>query len=369
MAEYGTFISGMTTGGVTYDLLDHREARQSYNGQIPTYSSSLSIALTQDLARFGLNEKSQLTAVFLNTYNSFHGSGPNSTIVNRLSVYLPFFDERVIAQAGIYQIANMFYGRIIGPNSAAGALGPQSSLLFQTGAQGFRPTSAADLRLYSLDRRLYTHLGVFRSISANGALFDAEENSSGLELSVPNGKIAFIDEIGYRVEAAPNHKRIWLRAGAIYNTSDYAVWGNPGETANNLGFYALADFQLTQSDLARPHLGWYINARYNAAREEVNAYSSDVSLTLYKIGTFEQRSKDLFSVGVLRNNVSEPFRRSLVNAGLEPVKAATSYSASYTMNLRRGLYLQTGLTYTDNPTIVPSRPGALNLQATLSASL
>ncbi len=144
---------------------------------------------------------------------------------------------------------------MLGNNIAASTLGPSSGILAQTGVQGFKPSPALDIRFYSKDKRYYNHFGVARSISPDGLFADSDDNRSGLQFHTKDARAVFIDEVGYRVEAGPGQKKIWLRGGVIYNNSKFTRLDEPGRKSSNYGSYAVADLQLTQPDSALPYRG------------------------------------------------------------------------------------------------------------------
>lgn len=366
LADHGWNFQTVVQYSGGYDVLNHEGGPQLYSGQRPSYSLFSMGILTYDLGRIGLNEGSQFAFEPNVMHNTYKMDGDNSVFIGQASALLPFFDGRMSVQAGIYRFGAQFYGTIVGTNLAQSTLGPQSSLFAEVGAQGLKPSPSIDVRLFADDsKRFYTHFGVSRSISPQGIFADAHSNVSGLDFKAKDAKAVYMDELGYRVEG-PGQKKLWLRAGGIYNTSNYAKLDNPTETANNKGLYVVGDVQLTQPNPQMFFQGWYVNGRFDWAPDSLNAVSKTYSTTLYKIGTFESRPFDLFSVGVSRSHFSKNLRQTMQTYRMDPEATSTSYSASYTARISSGLYLQTGLTYTDHPTFVPKRDGALTGKAGLT---
>ncbi|MFB8344617.1 carbohydrate porin [Brucella cytisi] len=358
--ENGSNIQIFISGGFDYDLNSYGGGLQLYGGQKPTYTSSGTISFTHDLEKYGLPYGSLFLFAPVINYNSFSDGGITGAYISQMSGLVPFYDNRIIVQFGYYNLSAQFYGQTIGNNFAASALGPQSVILNGLGAGGLKPTPAFDIRMYSPSKRFYNHFGVARSISPLGIFADAHHNSSGLSFATPDAGVVLIDEVGYRVEASADTRKIWLRSGAVYNTSEYPHLNDPDENSNNLGFYGVGDIQLTQPNTSLPYQGWYINGRVDWSLEEVNAFAYDWGATLYRLGTFRTRPYDVFSLGISTSYFSRYAQQAAKSAGIKPATSSGSYSASYTYRLRQGAYIQSALTYTDNPTFAPVRKGALN---------
>lgn len=366
LSDNGWFSQTLVYNSLTYDILGSNHGSNAYNGERPSYTSVLNPIATYDLSRWGLNEHSQLATEFYLAYNSFEENGPNVAILNRLSVYLPFWDDRLVVQAGYYDFGSMFYGGVIGTGGGASALAPTSSFFYQLGVQGFRIKPGIDVRLYSEDKRWYNHFGVTRGTGPDGSLDDYYDDRFGLKFTSPGGKATLIDEVGYRVESMPGQKNIWLRGGAVYNFSDYNVLDGSGDTAHDYGFYLIGDFQITQPNSDLAYQGWGIQARVSLAPKETNAIAQDYGVSLYKLGTFASRPGDLFALGYARSIYSDTLVGATKAAGQNPETAVNVFSASYTFRLQSGTYLKTGLTYTDNPTFLPKMDGALNANIALA---
>ena len=353
------------TTGLTYDIKSHDRETQVYSGQRLSSTSTGSLLVNHDLGRYGLPEGSLLTLGASLAYSSFRGDGLREGFISQLSARLPFYDDRVIVQFGYFSLAGQFYGTLLGNNIAASTLGPSSGLLAQTGAQGFKPSPAFDVRLYSEDKRFYNHFGVARSISPEGLFPDSDDNRSGLKFNTKNARAVAIDEVGYRIEAGPNQKKIWLRGGVVYNNSEYTRLDEPDQKSNNHGAYIVGDLQLTQPNSALPYKGWYVNAYVNKGSENVNYLPGAFGGSLYSLAPFESRPYDLFAIGASKNQYSKYARRNASAANLDYADASTSLSVSYAYRVSRGIYLQTALIHLDNPTFAPKRDSSLNAYTTL----
>ncbi|QRF63362.1 carbohydrate porin [Variovorax paradoxus] len=361
MYDKGWNAQAILTTGLTYDLRNRNRGTQVYSGQKPSSTSTGSLLLTHDLERHGLPAGSLLTLGGSFAYSSFRGDGIREAFLSQLSARIPMMNDRLILQIGYFSLAGQFYGTLLGNNIAASTLGPSSGLLAQVGALGFKPSPAFDVRFYSQDKRWYNHFGVARSISPDGLFADSEENRSGLKFRTKDAKSIFINEVGYRIEAAPEQRKVWVRAGVAYNNSEYTRLDDPTKKSNNYGSYLVGDVQLTQPDSNLPYKGWYVNAYLNKGRGNVNYLPDSFGGSIYSLAPFESRPYDLLAFGISKNKYSTWARDTAVAAGQSAAKASTSFSVSYAYRVSRGVYVQSALIYTDNPTFSPKRSSALNL--------
>lgn len=365
MYEAGWNTQLILTTGVLYDLKHHDGGKQMYSGQKPSSASTASLLVTHDLGRYGLPEGSLFTLGGSGSYYSYDGDGPREAYISQLSARIPFYDDRVVVQFGYFSLASQFYGTLLGNNIAASTLGPASGFLAQTGAQGFKPSPGLDIRLYSEDKKFYNHFGVARSISPHGIFADSDDNRLGLEFNTTDAKSILINEVGYRVEAGPDNKKVWLRGGVVYNDSNYTRLDDPNKTNKNYGSYLVGDVQLTQPDKTLPYKGWYVNAYANQSRENVNGGPGAFGGSLYSLGPFDSRPYDLFAIGFARNQYSSWARKNAAAAGIDYAEATDSITLSYAYRVMRGIYVQTALIHNDNPTFAPKLDSSLSANATL----
>lgn len=365
LVENGFNFEGIMANLLTYDVLGHDRGPQLYTGQKPSFLHVGMWIGTYDLGRIGLPENSQLTASVFTYRATFHLDGINSAKPGQVSANIPLMNGQIITQIGYYNLGSMFYGTIIGNNIAQSTLGAQSTFMAQIGAQGLTPTPSFDIRLLSDNRKFYNHFGIGRSLSPQGVFVDAAINPTGFRFTLPGAQPVLLNEIGYRTES-PGERRNWVRAGVVYNTSNYTRLDNPQKTEQNLGGYTAATLQLTQPNPELYFQGWYFDARAEFSRETVNAIKNTQGLSFYKIGTFDSRPFDLFGVGISRSNFSNTLLNTLATIGAKTDTYQTSYSVSYTAQVRPGLYVQGGLTYVEHPTLTPVMSNALNARLGLS---
>ena len=61
LAAHGIGFTATSYNGYTYDVLGNNAKKQVYNGQNPSYNTSLNLYLTYDLTRIGFANDAQLT--------------------------------------------------------------------------------------------------------------------------------------------------------------------------------------------------------------------------------------------------------------------------------------------------------------------
>lgn len=368
--ENGWMFMGYYSATETYDLRGQEARPQAYNGQRPSFSSTLSTITTYDLSRLGLwGKRSQLTVEANSWRTVYRDAGLNDdAAVAQLSVQQEFADGRVRIQYGYYGMLGQFVGLFLGASTASSALGPTSIIPNMVGMAGFKPVPGMDIRLYSKSGRFYDHFGVARSQSPDGFLADSKANPTGLKWSVEGAKPIYVNEIGYRVASSKGTRMTWIRQGTIYNRTLYTDYRNPERKGSNRGFYLVGDHQFTQPDESVPYRGWYVNLKGNYAPAEHNIFSSDYALTLYSLAPFATRPGDMVSFGYTRTEVSDDARRYLGAAGMDPVHFSSTGSVSYALRAFRGIYLVNTLSYARNPVVTTQHPDAVNLQSQLTYS-
>lgn len=369
--KYGIGINIPNLQQFSYDLLTDglpRGEEQSYVGQKGTFGSDNAMSFTYDLARLGLQRGAQLHLQVDYSYSNWDAYFPTAFYIPALSAHLPFFDDHLIVQVGWTAFSAQFQGSSLTTSSASGAIGTNSSISSLLGFTVYKPAPGIDIEVYAPGKKLYNHFGVQRSASPDGLVEDFKQNDSSLDWNVPGANALWINEVGYRVHSGPETMAMWMRGGVVYNESDFAFLDGSNRTGYNAGFYLIGDWQLSQSSEATPWTGWYLGAKFNKAREEVSAYHMDYGLTIYKVGPFESRPNDVFSVGVSQSFVSDALGRSLESANVGYDDTVTGVNVGYVAELVGGVYLGGSVSLTDHPTIAPERDHALNLNVVLSSN-
>ena len=372
MFERGWNVRGYLYYATDYDVLqdnaDILAQNQTYNGQILTGSAFAHAYFLYDLGRLGLNEGARFTLGFQTNGSTFSRQFPDATYVAELSAYTPFANGRADVKVGYVKAQAEFYGATRGGSLGQSPLGPSASIPVQAGLSTFQPSPYLGVTVRDNSQRLYAKAAVTQSMTPDGVFAYSEDNRYGLKWSTPGASAAYVGEIGYKTTAAMGGRTNWIRAGAIYNTSAYTSFSEPGETDENQAYYLQADIQLTQSTPQAPPLGWYFGLQAGYAPDDTNVITTQYGAFLYKIGTFASRPQDLFGVSVLQNNFSEDARDFFALGGLETESSATTYSVSYAYAITQGFYLNTGLSYTDNPSFTPVQDAAMLASVALSLS-
>ena len=374
MYEHGWLVQNYSSITELYDL-NHgdRDVPQRYSGQRPTFQANSNFTITYDLSRLGFfGENAQFGAQANWTQNSYLGNGLRDAFINQLSIEQEFDHSRVRIEYGFYSIGAKFYGAVLGTSTAATALGPNSSLLYEAGVVtgGFKPMPALDFRLYSPSLLFYNHFGIARSTSPQGFQYDSKENPTGLSLTVPGSKALFIDELGYRRLPKAEELSRWVRVGAVYNTSDYMNYQVGHPTDSNHMYYLAYTQQYSQPDPSLPVRGIYTDIKVDQVPSSRNVYDKDVLFSLYSIGPSNARPYDMLTLGYQHKWISQWARQAFARSShLVPIDSSETLTLSYAFHVLRGLYFNNSLSYTDNPVLVPQHPGSLVWSSTIYLSL
>jgi porin len=369
MAESGWLFQFGNISSLTYDLL-HADSSvpQSYVGQRPTYNQTTMGIMTSDLSRIGFSQHSQLTISGVWVEASYLGAGVRSAYFSGLSIEQEFLNRQVRVQYGFIAPSNDFYGGYLGTSIASSALGPSSSMFYEVGVPSVKPAPTFEIRFYTPDLHFYNHFAVTRSMSPQGFQVDTQQNWIGLTLDgVEGARALFMDEVGYKVDAAANQRATWLRAGVLYNTSDYQDYGVGRPTYGNNGFYLAFTKQFTQPDSFYAYRGIYADIKMDFADPSKNAFSRDVTATLYSLGPFASRPYDMVSLGYTHQWVSKEVGKYVLEAtGVPAIAGSNTVSLSYAFHVIRGVYWTNTLSYTTQPVLAPSHAPALLLNSGVS---
>ncbi|MDE1179322.1 hypothetical protein [Paraburkholderia sp.] len=237
LADKGIGIGFISSLGYAYDLNGNNAARQTYNGQNPSYNQTTSLYLTYDLTRVGFSKNAQFTFSAQWATSSYRSANPHVATMSIFAIDQPLLDKQVELIYGFIPGVRLFYGMTLGGNASTSALGPQSVVPFQVGMSASEPTPTFDVIVRDRSLRFYDSFAVTRSSSPEGILKDIELNPSGFRLSVPGARALFINEMGYKRSASATANSAWFRLGTLYNTSPYTLYNASGKSSNNYEVY------------------------------------------------------------------------------------------------------------------------------------
>ncbi|MHC1480906.1 carbohydrate porin [Frateuria aurantia] len=352
----------MSLNNFSYDVLSHPQARpQHFGGQRPTVSDIQQVIVTYDLAKIGI-ENGQFVFGLVNYQTTWNAIGPRTRIsLSRFAYYQSFDQRRWELKLGYNCNDLEFYGAAVGGSLSSGVFGPSATIPYEVGLTHL-PQCAPGLNItYNADNHFYNKLGLQRSLSPGGGQMEHALNRYGVRFGLHGAGLLMIDETGYRRRASDGEGSIWVRAGVIYNNSDYLKPGTSRYSPDNYAGYLLADLQLTQPDSQLPFRGWYLGASANDARHDVNVYDQSAEIRLYGIGIFPSRPFDMISLVYGYTGFSTEIRQHFHGRGRDPAPNAQSLTGNYVAKLLPGLYMNAGVGYTNHPSFYPKAKNSLNL--------
>ena len=364
LAEHGIGITATSYNGYTYDVLGNNAKKQVYNGQNPSYNTSVNLYLTYDLTRIGFANDAQLSLAGTWADATYTPANMRVKTVSVFAINQSFFNHRVELVYGYISGVRLFYGMALGGNASTAALGPSSVVPFQVGMSATEPTPTVNVIVRDESLRFYNSTALTRSVSPQGIQKDIDLNPSGLRLKVPEARALLINEVGYKQATSATTNAMWLRAGAMYNTSHYTEFLSGEKSDNNYGGYLAGTVQISKPfNDAR---GWYLDSKLDYSPDSVNAINKAFQVSAFNIGPFASRPADMAAVGLTKSYYSEDLRKATTRYGLEAAPYTLAVTTSYAARLFPGVYLISGLTYTKNPVFTPLHSDALLLQETLN---
>jgi len=216
-------------------------------------------------------------------------------------------------------------------------------------------------------RNTYVKLAAQRSVDPEGGITEIARNDTGFRFRPHGDKVLFLGEGGYLRKASDDAREVWFRAGYMHNTSAYKnlVSGQP-ESGNYCG-YVLMDYQLLKSNLGHPNQGLYFGGSFMTVPQSVNVYARYFEARLYKEAPFRRRPADLLSVVASHSAYSKSYTDNLIAQGKTAWRDSTTLTASYSMRVSAGNYLNVGLGYVYGPAVSPRVSNALKLTASWTA--
>lgn len=182
-------------------------------------------------------------------------------------------------------------------------------------------------------------------------------NGIGLDFDQPGAKALYIGEVGINRKASPTERRLWLRTGFLYNTSDYNRY--LGGQGHNYSFYALADYQLTRPDPVLFFRGIYGGVSFSTADDRTSAFSHSGEIHFNYVGMLASRPTDALNFSVTYNHFSNKLAESYERLGLDVDQDQLGISTSYALHVAPGTRISPSLTYLINPTFLPGYKNVL----------
>ena len=364
LAEHGIGFTATSYNGYTYDVQGNNAKKQVYNGQNPSYNTSLHLYLTYDLTRIGFANDAQLTLAGNWVDANYTPANPRVKTVSVFAINQSFFNHQLELEYGFVPGVRLFYGMALGGSASTAALGPSSVVPFQVGMSASEPTPTVNVIVRDPSLRFYNSTALTRSVSPQGIQKDIDLNPRGLRLKVPDARAMLINEAGYKQESSASTNAMWLRAGAMYNTSHYTEFLSGEKSDNNYGVYLAETVQFT-----KPYgdaRGWYLDSKIDYSPDSVNAINKAFQVSAFNIGPFASRPADMAAVGLTKSYYSKDLRTATTRHGLEAAPYTLAVTASYAARLIPGVYLISGLTYTKSPVFTPLHSDALLWQESLN---
>ena len=331
--------------------------QQVYSGQKPTFFTNNVMQMTYDLSRYGISD-GQIVVGGIYNFDTWEPGGPNASSLATLSYYQTFLNKQVELKVGYLANVVEYWGPFLAGNLSSGIFGPSGSIPVEAGLSAWAWTKPGiNIKVNGPDG-LYNKFGVQVASSPDGPVAEKTANPTGLDWSTPNSGALAIDEVGYRKEAAPGQLAIWVRAGAIVNSSRYVDFEFGGRNTGDYAAYVLADQQFLQlapvaGQAAR---GWYAGVSAMYAPPEFNRISQYYEARLYGIGLLPSRPADMVSLVVSRNVFSNYVVDATLQSGQLAHTGNFSITAAYYAPIVPGVRVGIGLGYTDHPTPVIYTP-------------
>jgi porin len=352
-----------------------------YFGQTPDFYNSVVLFGMYDTSRWGV-ENGVFTVSGAFDSSSYLPYAPNDFRLTLISWYQTAFGGKLEIEAGYLRMAKEFMGTVVGGGYTS-VFGPSASLAGVLGLSGPSTASAPAARFtWHITDKFYDEFGVQRSLPVHGQYNPTNteilDNPTGFNFtsSIPGTREVYMNELGYRQSAAPGTNQMWLRAGGMYNNSGYRDLSqtNPNATTDAYGLYALGDWQLWQQDPSSPasaYRGIYFGGTYTRTPTKITTFYQYFEGRLYWLGPTAARSSDMIALIYGHNDVSKyvsnPVNATAFLTDISAANATNTISLSYIAKLYSGVYLTTGLTYVDRPSVsyFPQEGHAFLLQTNL----
>lgn len=349
---------------MSYNPLDTGQPRdpQRYIGQRFTVATQTFQAVTTfGLQRWGL-PNSLISIGGMYKLTTFRPEKPNVVTLRNLYYYQSFLDKKIEMKVGImaefYDFVGFFTGGSPVLSSGISGLPPMQAGL----TTDSMPTPALNLT-FNFNKGHYLRLGEIRSVHPRGSSYEVRNNHHGTRLDMPGSGELTIAEYGVLRPASDTGRQIWLRAGGIYNNSDYRRFDGRG-TSHNESYYALADRQVTQPDTGSPAHGLYLGASAFWARDQVSVFTRTLGVRAYQYGPFASRPRDSVSFRLEFNRFSAAGNLANKARGIFSNDNQVSATLSYSAHVANGVYVTPAVAYIRHPSYIGDFNDAANLSLT-----
>ncbi|UHG99539.1 carbohydrate porin [Pseudomonas sp. 7-41] len=370
LANAGWGIRGTISVAADYDIKNRYSSSttQKYSGQVLSAYTISTVYVTYDLGRNGFPLGSQFTGSFSQVFST-GGTGEPPAMdptVATLGLTVPLLDNALELKAGYFLLTQDFVGMNLTGNAGSVSQGVQSSIPSLVGMSVYSPTPTAEITVRDpWTKRFYHHFAMSRSISADGAIHELDENPTGLRWGTKDTGPIYVNEFGYKTEFAPGSLPVWARAGFIYNTTDYSTF-NGGQSEDNYAAYAGLTVQLTKNS-TNPG-GLNLDIKVDSAPSDRNIFYKDFAVNLFYVGPFESRPFDMASIGYSKTWESPELQDAVAAGGARDTsRVSTQGALSYAYQFSPGIYLISTASLVTNPGTVAENelPTALILNEKL----
>jgi porin len=354
---------------------------QVYDGQRATRSGPQAAYLTYNIP----STDTQFVISGVEAWTNWSSSmGVNNARLVDLNINQYFLKKKLKVTLGYASNLQVYYGVYVAGSLAAGTLGVNGILPVEVGQSSTVNSAPTANFKYNINKHYYTITGFQRSMSPYGSAEGNRHDALNLRFNQPGAKLFLQQEVGYRSSSAPGVKSLFIRADGFFNCSHYFDYRSgsyallhassvrANRTDNNWAWSLAADRQLTQPDPSLPFRGFYGGFSVQYAPPQQNVNTQYYEARGYWIGTFRRRPMDMLTLDINNTEFSKIAIRTFMGTAAYGVvtpssqlgmstssSGQTAYTGVWNWHLRPGLWLGTGLGYTNHPTFSPKLPNPI----------
>jgi porin len=336
---------------------------KAYIGEDNTFVTTSNLWITYDTSRWGVPDGQLILSIAKNDCDDHIGFAPTSPIqFGEIAWFQTLAHRKIDFKAGWDLNLYEFIGSNVGGNFA-NTFGPAQTIQVLMGLS--MPEAPTARFTWHVSDNFYEEFGVQRSMPVAGKTknpyYDENtDNPLGIHFnsSIPGTGELFLNEIGYKQEAAPGKPSTWFRYTSMFNNSsftDFTRLASNGMVRGNNAQSFLLDHQLWQQNPATPataYQGFYVGLSYQMASPNATPVTSYEEGRAYWMAPF-RRPADLFQIVYGHNEFNKylaDFENQFANqTGIYGQLRSNTYTATYLAHLRRGVFASGGFAYTDRP--------------------